>query len=615
MKLRPGLIGLFLMVSLVVATDAVVAQSSKRQTGESIPLKPLMTVGDITVVGGQNSIQIENVGLVVGLHGTGSDPNPSRWKTRLLEIMRRNAVPNPKSLLARSDTALVIIRAFLPPGARPGDLVDAEVVIPDGSEVTNLRHGWLMEADLMQTMHLGGRIREGRVLSKVDGPIVVASDKGNPGDTALQRRGRLLGRVRVTMGRSYQMIVAKKYRRFKTSRQLEQTINGRFRGSVENFTKGAATAKTFRYIDLAVDDRYRHNQPRYLEVVRHLALGESLAERNARAKQLEAWLLSNSAKGNPADVSLVALQLEGMSNDGKSALRSVLEKSRDSMIRFYVAEALAYFGDPASANELGRAAIAEPAYRVYALTALASLAEPVSYDVLSRLMDAPSAELRYGAFRAMRVMNPSHPLVKEQDLYGLFYLHIVASKGSPMIHATRSSRAELVLFGGDYRLETPLLLKAGDSIYLDADAGSSEITVKRFSVSAPVKSATCSARLSDVVITVVQMGGTYTDVIEMLFQAQQQKNFEGIVAMDAIPRAGRRPSVSRPLFDSTPDEPEAGWLGQLPTMFAASFDESAPKTDPVVEKALSEEVEEKKEETSKREPGFFAKLLGRSRSR
>ena len=67
-----------------------------------------------------------------------------------------------------------------------------------------------------------------------------------------------------------------------------------------------------------------------------------------------------------------------------------------------------------------------------------------AYEQLRELLSAPSAETRYGAFRALWAMNDNDPLVKGEVLGGQFHYHVLDVAGPPMIHVTRNRLAEIV---------------------------------------------------------------------------------------------------------------------------------------------------------------------------
>ena len=67
-------------------------------------------------------VKIEAVGLVSGLHSTGSDPDPSPQRAMLIAEMRRRKSPDPNHLLATRNFSLVLVRGFLRPGVQKGDV-------------------------------------------------------------------------------------------------------------------------------------------------------------------------------------------------------------------------------------------------------------------------------------------------------------------------------------------------------------------------------------------------------------------------------------------------------------------------------------------------------------
>ena len=77
-------------------------------------------VGDVCVPYGMFPVRIEAVGWVTGLHGTGSDPEPSPQRAVLIEEMQRRGVDNPNTLLASHNASMVLVRAVLRPGHSEG---------------------------------------------------------------------------------------------------------------------------------------------------------------------------------------------------------------------------------------------------------------------------------------------------------------------------------------------------------------------------------------------------------------------------------------------------------------------------------------------------------------
>ncbi len=91
-------------------------ESSRYETKVETPL-----IGDYVTFAGLEPVLLEGVGLVVGLNGTGGDPAPSAFRTALMEDLKKNGVINPNGILQSPNTALVLVRAYLPPLLNKGE--------------------------------------------------------------------------------------------------------------------------------------------------------------------------------------------------------------------------------------------------------------------------------------------------------------------------------------------------------------------------------------------------------------------------------------------------------------------------------------------------------------
>ena len=143
-------------------------------------------------------------------------------------------------------------------------------------------------------------------------------------------------------------------------------MNKRFHVFQDGHKDGMAKAINNEYIELKVHPRYKENVARYVQVVRALPITETAPERTNRIAKLQSQLL------DPATSADAALQLEALGPDGVDTLLKAV-KSKDSEVRFYAAEALAYLDRREAAEPLGQIARDQPAFRVFALTALSAM--------------------------------------------------------------------------------------------------------------------------------------------------------------------------------------------------------------------------------------------------
>ena len=425
-------------------------RNSKEQPEVPAKVELPETVGAATRQQGLGIAAVESVALVTGLAGTGSDPPPSQQRQTLLEEMKKRKVDSPNSVLADPNTALVLVRAILPPGVRKGDPLDIEVRVPSRSKTTALAGGWLLETKLREVAILEQEVHSGHVRAVAEGPVLVDAMLQDEGDEVSHVRGRILGGGVATKSRPIGLFLKSEHHSFTLSKLVGLAINQRFDTYLHGKRQGAATPKTDKFIELTIHPRYRDNLIRYLRVIEQIQLRETPEQRLARLNTLEGELVV------PATSSLAALKLEAIGEEAIASLAKGLE-SPSSEVRFYASEALAYLDHATAARPLAEST-SEPAFRSRALLALGAMSSVESHDELTKLLHVSSAETRYGAFRAMQNMNPRDPLLGQETLGRGIRLHHVASHGEPMIHVARTRRPEIVLFGSDQVLESPLMV-------------------------------------------------------------------------------------------------------------------------------------------------------------
>jgi flagellar basal body P-ring protein FlgI len=564
-------------------------------------------VGEMAVEFGTFPAKVQAVGLVTGLRGTGSDPGPSPQRAALLAEMQTRGVSKPNSVLASPNTALVLLRGVLRPGIQKGDRFDVEVRIPSRSSTTSLRGGYLLETRMKQMAVLGNQRREGHVWGLAQGPVMVDPSSDEQHDQVLLGRGRLLGGGVALKSRQLGLVLKPDYQNVMNSARVANALNKRFHTFRRGVKAGVAKAKTDEFIELTVHPRYEDNTARYMRLVRSVALRESATGRTQRIAELRRRLL------DPVTSAEAALQLEAIGAEGAEALSEGI-RAKDPEVRFFAAEALAYLDRHEAAEPLGEAARQQPAFRVFALAALSAMDDYVAVEQLQRLLSVPSAETRYGAFRALWATNPADALVRGEQLGGQFSYHVLDSGGPPMIHATRSHRPEIVLFGHDQRFLTPLAVNAGNQVMVTSRGGE-EITVSRFSVGEADQRRVVSTEVDEVVRAIVELGGTYPDVVQALQEAEAAEVLPSRFEVDALPTSGR--TYDRVVEDDD-EQGEPGDLGRwvrnpLPDLFRsrAAFNppRSASPGGKSKEKTGSDQTDS--DEKSPRPKGSFARITGR----
>lgn len=536
----------------------------------------------VTSFGGTSLIAIEGVGLVTGLDGTGEDPPPSQYRTRLVDEMKKRGVTEPNKVLADPATAMVIVRAYLPVNVEKGDPFDVEVMLPPNSQATSLAGGYLLEARLSeQAVTQGGRLLDGDVLGAASGPVLVSTSSDKSASAGVLRRGRILGGGKSKVDRDLVIYLRNEFKSGRNTTRISTAIGKRFHGHDKHGIKvPMAKAKDDQQIALKVPDEYDENYPRYLSVIRNMAFREEAIARRVRMQKLEEQMK------DPATSETAALRLEGLGTDAVPVLKRALDHE-DHEVRFNAAMALTYMGEDEGLDELAEAAREEPAFRVYALAGLASSREADASMQLRTLLNESSAETRYGALRALTILNEQDPAVAGDEMKGNYVLRLVDEGGPPLVHLTHHTKAEVVLFGSDQRLQLPAILRAGPHIQVVGHQGSGEVSVSRYTGGKNVKR-TVPPVLKDIIQACDELGATYPDIADLLSQAHARHNLPGELAIDALPRSGLT-------YVAKGGKRTIGSEYTAPTIFAPPASEAAAARDADLkevsaEKAGDEEV-------------------------
>ncbi|NNJ25373.1 flagellar basal body P-ring protein FlgI [Alienimonas chondri] len=544
-----------------LAEDEAAKRAEEKWSGleESSVTIETKYVGQYTSVTGRNAVVVSGVGLVTGLQGTGGNPVPGEYRTRLLDDIKTRGITGGKELLARKDTALVAVTAYIPPLVDKSEPLDVEVRIPPGSNATDLSGGWLLECDLTEGATFNGAFREGKTLASATGPVLVRASDDPAARRATLSRGKVLGGGITKVDRALEMRMHHRYKQSRMVQKVVTAIGKRFnRRGPGGALESIAHAHTDVKITLDVPEIYQEDFPRFLRVVDSIAMNERPVARRLRLEQLEEELLA----GPTAEVA--AIRLEAVGEEAVPILKRGIA-SEDEEVRFHAAVALAYLGRSDGLEILHDAARDEPAFRVYALAALAAAGGPQAATQLRSLLADPLPETRYGAFRALWSVAPDDaylnhiPMRAIDEITGrptgpmLFHLHPVRVDGGgldledvvendaqpldPLVHINHNRRAEVVLFGPDQRFVAPLTLRAG-RLLVGCPPRGDTVTISLI-VPGREDVRETSTKISEVIAACVELGASYPDIAGLLQEADAQHNLPGQLAIDALPAGGR----------------------------------------------------------------------------
>ena len=547
------------VATAVLALVQLGAGPGKKKGKEPAPPKVQETVGDLSFVVSRGEWKVEGVGLVRGLDNTGADAPPSSERKQLVDEMSKAGVEHAEKLLANPKFSMVLVRLTIQIGISSTDRLDVQVEVPQACGTTSLAGGYLMMTRLREVARgAGSGPLSGPEMALAQGPVMI----GTPAKPNDPKIGRVLGGGKVKKEYPYTLVIKENRESFRTSKMLETVVNERFYQLEDGHQKGVANAKTSSYLELKVPTIYHQNQPRFFRVVQFLQMVDSP---ELRVRRMAAW---GKDLLDPASSGIAAMRLEGL---GALAVPSLKEglKSSHPQVRYFSAESLAYLNDTAGVDALGEAVVKRPDFRAYALASLAAIDQPASHLKLRRLMDEPSIEVRYGAFNALRTLDPGDPFLglvrvmdtpkyaddddEPPDSMALalatgarrrrsaqdepFALYVVDSEGPPLVHVSRTRRCEIVVFGRQQKLLTPIVLGAG-AISLNAADNDEKLEITKI-VPSPFNDSdikmTSTLDLPEVLKRVANLGAGYPEIVSVLEMAQRQKNLAGKLVIDAVP--------------------------------------------------------------------------------
>ncbi len=508
----------------------------------------VLTIGDVTEVAGVQAIQVSGVGLVTGLDGSGGSPQGS-YRAMLERQLRLAKVENVKAILDSPHNAMVLVSALLPVGARKGETLDVQVILPPGSSAASLRGGYLQSCALSNyelTKNLNPDSQrantpvKGHVLAHARGSLLVGL--GADDEPAEFKKARIWAGGVSHIDFPLKFVLKKDAKYAKVANKVAERINFMFQDDVKKqqevwrnkhlllldevtgqlnhkFEEAGPSKVTARAISkdviwLNVPYAYRLNAERYVRVARLTPVQETAEQRGRYRGRLKKMLRE------PADTIRAALRLEAL---GKESIATLKEGLTDPhpLVRFASAEALTYLGSTAGCQELGRLAERHTDLQALCLKTLASHNEASNKETLVRLLDSPKPPLRCGAFRALRWMRePETSPIQRPGDEPAFHIHRVAPHAPPLVNFALSQRAEITLYGGNLVLLSPVKIRSGkvpDAFTVTAEPGDDRCTISRFLAREDrVLTLQSTLRLEDVLRTMAELGAQYPDVVDFL---------------------------------------------------------------------------------------------------
>jgi len=453
------------------------------------------TIGTKAYYSGAEPILVQGYGLVTGLRGTGSRTLPPWLKDKMMKVLGQHRVPNPESLLADPNTAVVYVSGYIPTGAQKGERFDLAIAAVPGTETTSLEGGYLLPMELARMessrtgpvaglplatgsgeMFVSPFTAADRVASASAGVRPIApADSAAPAEAERLIDPRLawvIGGGEVLNSRRFLLNL------LDPSERLADLIVSQINARFPNTAKGRVQAGI---VDFRIPAEYAHQKQHFLDVMGAISLIVSPTRREERQRLLIAKLIEGP------DRAAVSAALEAFGRDALPLIEP-LAKHADPAVRFHAADLMARLNQP---NAI---AILETFLRddnsPYQQQAVASLAElrGMAAGTITRGFDARSPLVRIAAYLALRRIAPTM-LQGAIAIPDRMELATVRSKAEPFVYVGRSLEPRVVIFG-DVRLKTPVLIDT-DRMLITALEGDTTVTLvnKQFGPAAKIVSA------------------------------------------------------------------------------------------------------------------------------
>jgi len=437
------------------------------------------TVLERTDLSNTGPLAVSSYGLVVNLRYSGdSNTAPTAVREWMMKEMGRHGmgghrIPGyemmtPERALSDKRNSIVVVGAYIPPGARVGQRVDAFCQALPQSATSSLAGGTLYQCELRlfgaNAIDPGGSVNK---YVEARGPLFInpayALETPKPTDGIARsgaRTATVLGGGLVTTDRPLQLRL--RTPQWNIARAVEMVINTRFQGVADKNRQDGrgmcvTEAQDEGYLNLYVPVSYKGNWEHFAGVATHLYINL-----NPSSAALKAQDLAAAAQKPGAMLEDISFALEGLGSVAVPYITPLLA-SPSPDVRYAAARAGAYLGDTASEDTLIRIATTNgDPFRLNAILALGELPNnPEINRAMAACIDADESQIRIGAYKILAANHD--PAILSRTVNDSFVLDMIESKGPPLIYASRSGEPRIAVFGNRTSISQPLTFSAFDT--------------------------------------------------------------------------------------------------------------------------------------------------------
>jgi hypothetical protein len=423
------------------------------------------TILEAAEVENKDPYPVSAFGLVVNLANTGDNFGvPAAVRSAILDEMTRRGLGStnerlkqykPGAMLNDPQTAIVEVYAYLPPGGRAGQRIDAFVQAQRSSQTKSLARGYLYQTNLF----VGGADSlnpkpKPNVYATAAGAVFVnptyASDTQKPDPTSLRSGVIMSGGVMTDdrplwfRARNPQLSIA---------RSIESRLDQRFQER-----QGAPVAKTQdeAIVHVYVPKSFNGDWEHFVGVATHLYLDATPGTGLMKAKALA----SEAAKPD-ALLMDISYCWEGIGEESLPVIQKLYTHA-SAEVAFAAARAGAFIGDSSADETIQEIARNDGnPFQLNAVKVLGALPPSPRIDrMLTDLLATKNALVRIEAYRVLAEHESSAVITRAID--GQFAIDQVATDGPPLVYASRSGIPRIAVFGRSISLTQPIMYTAMD---------------------------------------------------------------------------------------------------------------------------------------------------------
>ena len=423
-------------------------------------------------------LAVSSFGLVVNLRYSGDSQAPTAVRDWMVKEMVRHGwgsarMPeykdmSPDRVLADKRNAIVVVAAYIPPGARKGQRVDAVCQALPQSSTASLAGGTLYQSELRlmgaNPMDPGGAVNK---MVEARGPLFInpayALETPQPSQGVARSGARTASVMNggiLTVDRPVQLRL--RTPQWNISRAIEQVINTRFQAVADRPRQDGkgmcvAEAQDEGYLNLYVPVSYNGNWEHFVSVATHLYINLNPAVSAVKAQEL-----ADAAQQSGALLEDISFAFEGLGPVSIPFLTPLLTHPSPD-VQYAAARAGAFLGNTPCEDALIRIArVQKHPFRLNAILALGELPNnPEINRSLATCLDSDETLIRLNAYKVLAANNDLH--VISRPIHDSFVLDLIESKGAPLIYATRTGEPRLAIFGSNTSLHQPLTFAAFDT--------------------------------------------------------------------------------------------------------------------------------------------------------